>query len=198
MLINCIFSGNQAGLDRTDLLGGGIQNSESSLTIINCTFTGNSLRAFGYGKFFPVNALACEGSDVYITNSILWNGGNEISTDNDSSITITYSNVQGGWSGEGNIDTDPDFAWPGYWDECGTPDDERDDFWIEGDYHLKSQVGRWDLFSESWIFDNVTSPCIDAGDPMSPIGLEPFPNGGFVNMGAYGGTPKASKSCFGD
>jgi hypothetical protein len=33
---------------------------------------------------------------------------------------------------------------------------------------------------------------------MSPIGWEPFPNGGFVNMGAYGGTPKASKSYFGD
>ena len=32
---------------------------------------------------------------------------------------------------------------------------------------------------------------------MSPIGLEPFPNGGFVNMGAYGGTPEASKSYFG-
>ncbi len=32
---------------------------------------------------------------------------------------------------------------------------------------------------------------------MSPIGLEPFPNGGFVNMGAYGGTAQASKSHFG-
>jgi hypothetical protein len=26
---------------------------------------------------------------------------------------------------------------------------------------------------------------------------EPFPNGGIVNMGAYGGTAKASKSYFG-
>jgi hypothetical protein len=33
---------------------------------------------------------------------------------------------------------------------------------------------------------------------MSPIGLEPFPNGGFVNMGAYGGTPEASKAYFGE
>ena len=32
---------------------------------------------------------------------------------------------------------------------------------------------------------------------MSPIGLEPFPSGGFVNMGAYGGTPEASKAYFG-
>jgi hypothetical protein len=33
---------------------------------------------------------------------------------------------------------------------------------------------------------------------MSPIGYEPFPNGGGINMGAYGGTAEASKSYFGD
>jgi hypothetical protein len=33
---------------------------------------------------------------------------------------------------------------------------------------------------------------------MSPIGPEPFPNGGRVNMGAYGGTVEASKSYFGE
>ena len=32
---------------------------------------------------------------------------------------------------------------------------------------------------------------------MTPIGPEPFPNGGIVNMGAYGGTAEASKSYFG-
>ena len=47
------------------------------------------------------------------------------------------------------------------------------------------------------MIDEVTSPCIDAGDPMSPIGREPFPNGGRINMGAYGGTAEASKSYFG-
>lgn len=66
--------------------------------------------------------------------------------------------------------------------------------WIDGDYHLKSQVGRWDQNSQSWIQDDVTSPCIDAGDPNSPIGHEPFPNGGIINMGAYGGTEEASMS----
>jgi hypothetical protein len=46
--------------------------------------------------------------------------------------------------------------------------------------------------------DDVTSPCIDAGDPNSPVGEEPFPNGGRINMGAYGGTAEASKSYFGE
>jgi hypothetical protein len=32
---------------------------------------------------------------------------------------------------------------------------------------------------------------------MTPIGGEPFPNAGIINMGAYGGTAEASKSYFG-
>jgi len=95
-----------------------------------------------------------------------------------------------------NIDADPLFVDPGYWDPNGTADDPNDDFFVEGDYHLKSQAGRWDPNSDSWVRDDVTSPCIDAGDPNSPIGDEPFPNGGVVNMGAYGGTTEASKSYF--
>jgi len=68
----------------------------------------------------------------------------------------------------------------------GTPDNLNDDFWVDGDYRLLSQAGRWDPTSESWVQDGVTSPCIDAGDPNAPIGLEPFPDGGRLNMGAYG------------
>jgi len=66
-----------------------------------------------------------------------------------------------------------------------------------GDYHVRSQAGRWDPVGAGWDQDNATSPCIDAGDPNSPIGYEPFPNGGVVNIGAYGGTAEASKSYFG-
>jgi hypothetical protein len=111
-----------------------------------------------------------------------------------ATLNISYCNFEGGrdriWGhgtvnwGPGNIDTDPCFARLG-------------DFQTEGDYHLKSQAGRWDPKSQTWVHDNVTSPCIDAGDPMSPIGPEPFPNGGRVNIGAYSGTAEASKSYFG-
>jgi hypothetical protein len=96
--------------------------------------------------------------------------------------------------GLGTIEADPLFADPGYWDPNGTADDPNDDFFVEGDYHLKSQGGRWEPASESWVLDEVTSPCIDAGDPNSPVGDEPVPNGGRINMSAYGGTIEASKS----
>jgi hypothetical protein len=39
-----------------------------------------------------------------------------------------------------------------------------------------------------------SSPCIDAGDPRSDFSHEPEPNGGRINMGAYGGTEDATRS----
>jgi hypothetical protein len=48
--------------------------------------------------------------------------------------------------------------------------------------------------SESCVFDEVTSPCIDVGNPNMPVCAEPEPNGDIINMGAYGGTPEASMS----
>ncbi|MCE5249774.1 right-handed parallel beta-helix repeat-containing protein [bacterium] len=36
------------------------------------------------------------------------------------------------------------------------------------------------------------SPCIDTGDPDDPVGDEPSPNGGRINIGVYGGTVDAT------
>ena len=47
---------------------------------------------------------------------------------------------------------------------------------------------------ENWIFDNQTSPCIDAGRPDINPFCETMCNGGRINIGAYGNTPFASKS----
>ncbi len=69
---------------------------------------------------------------------------------------------------------------------------------MTGDCHLKSQAGHWDRNTEDWIFDDVSSPCIDAGDPNAPLGAEAFPNGGYANLGAHGGTSEASRSYFGE
>jgi hypothetical protein len=90
---------------------------------------------------------------------------------------VTYSNIQGGFTGEGIIDTDPLFV-------------DTD----HGDYHLKSEAGRWDIAGENWIQDEVTSPCIDTGDPNSDWSGETWPHGERINIGAYGGTLEASMS----
>lgn len=223
-LINCTFTCNAVFQ-----VGGGLYNLSSSPTLINCTFTRNYAGSGAGMCNFPAwqssqgsnptltnctfygnwaqegrAILKYSSSNLRLKNCILWDGGDEISSNGDSLRTeLTYSNVQGGWPGEGNINEDPLFANTGYWASANDPNqiaepNDPNAIWIDGDYHLKSQAGRWDPNSESWIIDDVTSPCIDSGDPNSPIGLEPFPNGGIINMGAYGGTVEASKSYFGE
>lgn len=189
IVINCIISGNSAA----GMGGGGLFCwLISSVTLTNCTIWGNSAGQWGGG-------LGCfDGPSVAVTNSIISGNtaprGREVSVRNPvTTLTVAYSGIAGGQAGvyvqggstlnwgEGNIDADPLFV-----------DTNNEDF------HLKSKAGRWDPNSQTWVQDDVTSPCIDVGDPMSPIGWESFPNGGFVNMGAYGGTPEASKSYFGE
>ena len=190
-LTNCGFYGNKA----LEEGGGGTVAHTTPVEFYNCTFAGNQApygsalsRYHGYG--YPEESIEISGS-------ILRNGGNEIKTDANDRVLVTYSNLTGGWPGEGNIDVDPCFADSGYWDPNGTLENPDNDFFVLGDYHLKSQGGRYDPNTQIWIYDDVTSPCIDAGDPIDPIGPEPFPNGGIFNMGAYGGTGEASKSYFG-
>jgi len=63
-----------------------------------------------------------------------------------------------------------------------------------GDYRLKSERGRYWPEHDIWVLDDVTSPCVDAGDPnIQPAG-ERMPNGGRINQGAYGNTSQASMS----
>ncbi|MBP7049893.1 MAG: right-handed parallel beta-helix repeat-containing protein [Phycisphaerae bacterium] len=191
----CVFSGNVASSHAGGFLvccGDSVLVTE----ITNCVFEGNSVVNPSSGI-----AVRTEGdAKLTLRNSILRNNwcwtkssGSPAASD-DTTIEATYCNIEGGWSGEGNIDTDPFYACPGCWNPNASPNEEGDNCWVGGDYHLKSQAGRWDPSSASWVLDDVTSPCIDAGDPNSPIGDEPFPNGGRINMGAYGGTAEASKS----
>jgi L-ascorbate metabolism protein UlaG (beta-lactamase superfamily) len=185
ILTNCVFVGNLANW------GSGISNSwDSSPKVANCTFTGNRSKSTGGGVI-----ASWDGSPV-LTNCILWdNALPQIAGD----AVVTYCDIQGGWEGDGNINADPLFAEAGRWADVNDPNiavepNDPNAVWVDGDYHLKSPAGRWDLGSESWVIDDVTSPCIDAGDPNSPVGDEPEPNGGRINMGAYGGTAEASES----
>jgi len=169
---HCIITGNRAKK------GGGIHLGGGAPKVSNCTITDNYAVDWGGG-------IAISSSDAEISNCIIWGNSApsspQIYNAGSGSPTVAYSDVQGGWAGAGSIDADPCFVDPN-----------------EGDYHLKSQGGRWEPNETRWTTDQVTSPCIDTGNPMTPIGAEPFPNGGRINMGAYGGTAEASKSYFGE
>ncbi|MCH8121069.1 MAG: hypothetical protein IIC00_15260, partial [Planctomycetes bacterium] len=116
---------------------------------------------------------AYAGSEPYISNTIFWNN-----TDGDLfGCKARYSCIERGGEGEGNITFDPLFV---------DPD--------SGDYHLRSERGRYWPEHDIWVLDKVTSPCVDGGNPnIAPLD-EPVPNGNRIDIGAYGGTPEASLS----
>jgi len=94
-IINSIISKNTANL------GGGILCQDyAKPKFTNCTITGNKVSDYGGG-------LCCHGYPSWptITNCILWaNTPDEIAC---GTATVTYCDVQGGYTGEGNIDTAP-------------------------------------------------------------------------------------------
>ena len=130
IITNCLISGNIAHR------GGGICFIDSPISsLTNVTFV-NNVATDGLG-----GAIECRyDSLVSVENSILWNNGNEINLIESNAFTITYSDIQGGWTGEGNNDADPLFV--------NGP---------LGDFYL-SQIASG---------QGVNSPCLDAGGGLA-------------------------------
>ncbi len=91
--------------DNTAQNGGGIFILDTDATLINLTVSGNTAAAFGGGLLVGPN------TNPMLTNSIIW-GNNPTQIQGFGTPTITYSDIQGGWNGEGNIDSDPLFCDP--------------------------------------------------------------------------------------
>jgi hypothetical protein len=186
---NCLIVGNLA----TEWNGAAILCTDSHANFINCTIADNRGGQFGA-------ALSTVNDQVTVVNCVFWNNWpKDVASEGDLLPGIHYSIVSGNWAGRGNIATNPLFAASGRWVDrdnpaVTVPANDPVAIWLLGDYHVQSQAGRWDPMTGLWLQDDVTSPCIDAGDPATPVGSEPSPNGGIINLGAYGGTAEASKS----
>jgi len=182
MIVNCRIIGNVANDD-----GGGLDCGGTATTIINSIIAENSAAQAGgglmgsapsfvelthctiAGNSAPYGAgVAC--SSPVLTNCVLW--GNQGDALVSESATVTYSDVEGGWAGEGNIDADPLFV-------SGTMHD----------YYL-SQVAAG---------QGADSPCVDAGSDLAAnLGLGEYttrtdgmPDMGIVDLG-YHAVPEPS------
>ncbi|MHC5023927.1 MAG: hypothetical protein ACYTGG_08440 [Planctomycetota bacterium] len=98
---DCVFAGN------IGIGGGGMFSAVSSQTVAGCTFIANEA---AYGRAIACNSFPPAGSNVTVVNCILWDGGDEVVSVDDSTIIVTFSDVQGGFAGTGNIDADPMFV----------------------------------------------------------------------------------------
>jgi hypothetical protein len=132
IISNCVFYGNST------LYGGGLLNdSTEPVDIVNCVFTKNS-SADGGG-------IAIIDSNPTIANCIIYgntatSSGPNIYTQG-ASPSITYSDIEGGYSGTGNINSAPLFI------NADTPIGP-DGIWFTADDGLR-------LFADS--------PCLNAG-----------------------------------
>ncbi len=156
-----MISNNVVTHNKTDLIGGGIYMHDSSPTILNNLVCFNEAAGGGGGFHFYFNSCplvinntivgnragnrgggisgVAAPSFSILTNSIVW--GNQAPSDPEiyakpDCLRTICCNIQGGWTGEGNIDTDPLFV-------------ESEN----GDFHLEQAPCQ----------PGVVNPCVDAG-----------------------------------
>ena len=94
---DCTLTGNAAQN------AGGANDNSNSVTLVNCTVTNNSVTMPGQG-----GAIA-GAAGVTLVNCILYDDSAQSGSEIDSagSASVTYSDIEGGYAGTGNINADP-------------------------------------------------------------------------------------------
>ncbi len=117
-ITDCLVVGN--GSDN----GGGMDNG-GTLTLINSTFTGNVGGTIFGGSPPPVSECLLSGPARLVNDIFYGDAGAEISAGGTAGPTVTYSDVQGGYTGAGNINMDPQFVRNPGTNGSGDPGDEH-------------------------------------------------------------------------
>ena len=164
-LTNVAFLGNSATSESYYTYGGGLwlESVNASATLNNLLFSGNWSKWYAGAMYlhgeaamtnftFSGNRANDSGGALYLlagqhtlVNFILWGNsapnGSQIHNGGGSPLSIIYSDVQGGYTGAGNLNVDPQFVAPITATVAPT---------TTGDYRLQ-----------------ITSPAIDAGNSLS-------------------------------
>ena len=155
-----------------------IEVNQGTATMTNSVAyaSGSSGRVFQFGVSSSPDAFSGDYNCYYVANSALI-AENQLNTGGSD-----YYNNLPGWRGVSRsdrhsmlVDADPGFVDAG-----------------KGNFHLVSRMGYYPDWQAD--ADRTNSVLIDAGCPASGWADEPEPNGGIVNIGAYGNTAQASMS----
>jgi len=127
-IFNCLIVENSAtGSDASWAGGIGGLGVNASVDVASCTLSKNTATNGG--------GIGCAYGTVTVLNSILWGDTpDEVYTTGGGTVTVTYSDVEGGYGGQANIDDDPEFRVSGYDTACN-----------------------------GYFLDQADSPCINAG-----------------------------------
>jgi hypothetical protein len=132
-ITDCTFTGNSAGISGDGAGGGAIYDASAIMTIVNCAFIDNVSTNYGgaidsansspkiinctfTGNSGAIGAAICDAFSLgsTLTNCILYGdtGSGEIvnNIDGSTTTTVTFSDVQGGYPGVGNINANPQFV----------------------------------------------------------------------------------------
>ena len=205
-----------------ELGGAVVVNLDQKIRVVdieNCTFAWN----LASGKCIPTDILAYKGT-VNLRNSIFLRGlqyataegtGRYVHAAADGVVNVNYTMFDVtntvAVAGPGSItvaaetcmlDLHPSFV---SGDDLGLRvrnsdaammayDDDQEKKAASGDVHLLSDSGYVDNQGVYHDGCNIGSSAIDAGDPASDSSNEPEPNGGVLNLGAYGNTIEASRT----
>jgi hypothetical protein len=163
--------------------GGGISNENTSPTVTDCVFRQNTGEWYG-GGMDNFHSSPVVNNCTFSSNVALVLGFGGAINDDSSSPVITNCTFHGNCADYGGAVCEYNSATTvancilcGF---AGQGNVDADPYFVDavsGDYHLLPG-----------------SPAIDAGDPSSDWSNEPWPNGGRVNMGAYGNTTAATRS----
>jgi hypothetical protein len=110
LLVNCVIAMNAAlGGPEVPGRGGAVYCDQGHPTIANCTIALNSAAGGGGGAGGGI--YCCEASPT-VANCILWADSPQEIHVTSGSPSVSYSDVQGGWAGTGNINASPQFVGP--------------------------------------------------------------------------------------
>jgi len=119
---NCVFDGNKAiGYPGwTDGQTGAIFNVGGETVLEQSTFFGNVCNEENSGGALLVVSVPGEDavSSMVVTDSIFWGNSIPPIVNEDILLSVTYSDIEGGYAGTGNIDADPMFVDPDAGDFC--------------------------------------------------------------------------------
>lgn len=193
-VVSSLLTGNSAGGNGS---GGGsaicnVGSEPAQVRVSNCTLADN----IGPGpddwvlyNFTYLSGQPLVPTTMFVQNSVVYNEGGDslIWTNDTATVAVSYSIVQGGWSGSNNIDSDPlfvkrgVFSVEGQWFDADSdyhlspgspgidhgnnsliPDDEAD---VDDDGNV-SEDHPWDLAGQSRVQDGQ----VDAGAYEQPPG----------------------------